>query len=71
MEIAYLPSMSRAVPIAWPLAEGFSVRKAIHCAHLVEAAYDLYQQGSAAHFRLRSLEVPIWNLKLPTSSRAC
>lgn len=40
--------MSRAVPIAWPLAEGFSVRKAIHCAHLVEAAYDLYQQWSDA-----------------------
>lgn len=40
--------MSRAVPIAWPLAEGFSVRKAIHCAHLVETAYDLYQQWSDA-----------------------
>ena len=40
--------MSRAVPIAQPLPEGFSIRKAIQCAHLVNVAYDLYQQWSDA-----------------------
>ena len=40
--------MSRAVPIAQPLPEGFSIRKAIQCAHLVNVAYDPYQQWSDA-----------------------
>ena len=40
--------MSRAVPIAQPLPEGFSIRKAIQCAHLVNVAYELYQQWSDA-----------------------
>lgn len=40
--------MSQAAPISVPLPEGFSVRKAIHCANLVDVAYDLYQQWSDA-----------------------
>ena len=40
--------MTQAVPIAQPLPEGFSIRKAIQCAHLVNVAYDLYQQWSDA-----------------------
>jgi hypothetical protein len=40
--------MSRAVPIAQPLPEGFSIRKAIQCAQLVNGTYDLYQQWSDA-----------------------
>jgi hypothetical protein len=38
----YASSMSQAAPISVPLPEGFSIRKAIHCARLVDVAYDLY-----------------------------
>ena len=40
--------MTQAVPIAQPLPAGFSIRKAIECANLVDVAYDLYQQWSDA-----------------------
>lgn len=39
---------SKSIPIAQPLPEGFSIRKAIHCANLVDVAYDHYQQWSDA-----------------------
>lgn len=40
--------MSSARPLPGPLPAAFSVRKAIHCANLVNVAYDLYQQWSDA-----------------------
>lgn len=40
--------MNPAPSLPFPLPEGFSLRNAIHAAHLVERAYDLYQQWSDA-----------------------
>ena len=40
--------MSSATPLNGPLPVAFSLRKAIECANLVTAAYDLYQQWSDA-----------------------
>jgi triacylglycerol lipase len=40
--------MSSATPLIGPLFGAFSLRKAIHCANLVNVAYDLYQQWSDA-----------------------
>ena len=75
--------MSRGVPIALPLPEGFSVRQALACGRLVEAAYGLYQQWSdagkpapeAMRFALPALgdlvfEEPFWRTLTYRTARA-
>ena len=76
-------AVSRGVPIALPLPEGFSVRQALACGRLVEAAYGLYQQWSdagkpapeAMRFALPALgdlvfEEPFWRTLTYRTARA-